>query len=121
MAVVAEILFIESKNRSMAHVLRKIPGSETRGRFQAVEGMKLLLHDQVEAGRDSRVTIAFKLGGQAVLRPGMVVEIVSPTDAVDQASFLFRGKPGSVWAKFKEQKKEFQIQTAAGTLGGLEG
>ena len=116
MPVVAEILFIESKSRSMAHVLRKIPGSETRGRFQAVEGMKLLLHDQVEAGRDSRVTIEFKLGGQALLTPGMLVELVSPTDAVDQA-ILSKAKSGSVWAKFKEQKNEFQIQTAAGTIG----
>lgn len=82
----------------------------------AREGAAFHVGDVLETKGQAKAVLEFDLGGQAVMGPGTKAEIVSDTEA-RQTGKPLTVRAGSVWAKFKEQKSAFQIQTAAGVIG----
>lgn len=85
--------------------------------FQAYPSMTTLFKERLEADPKTSATIAFFVGGKAVVSPGTRVEVLEKD--------VLKVESGTVWAKFdpnqlKGQGKKFSIQTSGGVMG-IEG
>lgn len=85
--------------------------------FQAYPSMTTLFKERLEADPKTSATIAFFVGGKAVVSPGTRVEVLDKD--------VIKVESGTVWAKFdpnqlKGQGKKFSIQTSGGVMG-IEG
>lgn len=85
--------------------------------YQAYPSMTTYFKERLEAGPKTSATVAFFVGGRAVVSPGTRVEVLSKD--------LIKVESGTVWAKFdpdelKGQGKKFSIQTSGGVMG-IEG
>lgn len=85
--------------------------------YQAYPSMTTFYKERLEAGPKTSATVAFDVGGRAVVSPGTRVEVL--------AKDLIKVESGTIWAKFdpdelRGQGKKFSIQTSGGVMG-IEG
>lgn len=88
--------------------------------FQAYKNMQVYIGDIFETDQNTIATIAFAIGGYAVISPKMKIEVVGQRD-VEVVGNQFIIKAGRMWHKIDKHNSMLQIQTSGGVLGGIEG
>lgn len=85
--------------------------------YQAYQSMPTFFKERLTTDANTTATIAFDVGGRAVISKGSKVEILNED--------VVRLKSGTMWAKFDKEKlagggKKFEIETSGGVMG-IEG
>lgn len=112
------------------------------GVFQAHIGLPVFLHDIFQTDKDTEMVIEFSVGGRAKVgrtERVLVKTFESLITVTSRHSDLYMTDLNKVknfqqyeaklalkvnpdfWSKFDKQKKEFEIKTTGGVLGGIEG